>query len=148
MKRGAISRLLSNLFSRRKKDYVQIYLSRFETLEVLVLNELIGIDFKECYVSVDASVHIQYMNDRKSYEAFFDTVRAYINYLRGMNGMSLVNYDDRINFCVTLKQEIRFDMNTGEYYDKPIKKYNICIIVYYQSGKLEYVPFKETEENQ
>lgn len=146
MKQGKIARLLKRLFKLRTKDHVQVYLSRFETVDKFVRSNLIGIDFKDAYVSIDVSVHLLYMNDIRKYESFFDVLRAYINYHRGEYDIPMLEFDERINFCVSLRHEIRFDLEKEEFYEKPKIEYIPCVIGYYQSGNLTSAPYKPVKD--
>lgn len=146
MNKGKILHLLRSLFTRKKKDYVPVYLSRFETIEKYIKSRLIGIDVKECYVILDVSVHICYMNKDKEYSAFFDSIRAFINYYRGLFDIPMVEYNDRINFSVNFKREIRIDIEKEEFYDKPIEENIPWLIGYYQSGNIVYTTYNINEK--
>lgn len=146
MNKGKISHLFRSLFARKKKDYIPVYLSRFEAIEKYIKSRLIGIDVKDCYVILDISVHICYMNSDKEYSAFFDTIRAFINYYRGLLDIPMVEYEDRINFSVNFKREIRIDIENEEFYDNPVEENIPWLIGYYQSGKIVYIPYISDEK--
>lgn len=141
-----IKSLFKALFSKRKKDYVSVYLTRFEAIDKLIRAKLIGIDIKECFVELDVQEHIRHMNNRLNYAAYFDTIRGFINYHRGLLGLPVIGYEDRINFTVTLKHEKFWDMETGNIYDPPQIEYIPMVIGFYQSGNLTYIPYKERKE--
>ena len=139
MKKKDIIRIARRLLSGRKRnDYIPVYLKRFGTVEKLIDTELLAIDLEKRFVAVDTSLHLLYMNDIRKYSAFFDTVRAYMNYRLGLLGMSEVKYSDRIDFAVMLKQTSYIDADTGELYDTPKETYRPIIVGYYMNGKTDY----------
>lgn len=144
MGKSILKRLLHRLISKRKKaTAVPVYISRFNTIEKMISGNLIGIDLAENYVVLDISIHIRYMNDSKEYATFFDTLRAYINYKKGYLQMPMETPSDRINFAAVLKDEKRFDIDTGDFFDKPQEKIIPWIIGYYQNGILYYDVYED-----
>lgn len=139
-------RLIKALFSRKKKNAAAIYLSRFDTIDKMIREKMIGIDVKESYVALDLSVHLLYKDDDRKYTAFFDTIRAFINYHRGYMDLPMLYSEDRINFCVNFRREIRFDLENEEFYDEPRVEYIPWLIGFFQSGKVVYDVF-EQEKN-
>lgn len=140
-----IKRLIKALFRRRKKDYVSVYLTRFNAIDKLIQAKLVGIDIKDVFVELDVQEHIRHMYSPREYAAYFDTLRGFINYHRGLHGLSMISYQDRINFSVVLKREKYWDMETEQLYDPPVKEYIPMIVGYYQEGKLKYIPYKNEE---
>lgn len=138
-----IRKLIKALFTKKKKSAVGIYLSRFDTVDKLIRDKLIGIDVKECYVALDLSVHLLYKDDDRKYAAFFDTLRAYINFYRGYFQLPALEPGERINFCVNFRREIRFDLETEEFYDQPKVEYIPWLIGFCQSGHVVYDVFEE-----
>lgn len=132
------SRLVKALFSRKKENAAAVYLSRFDTIEKMISEKLIGIDVKEGYVAIDLSVHLLYKDDDRKYAAFFDSLRAFINYYRGYMDLPVLQYDERINFCVNFRREIRFDLEREEFYDKPKVEYIPFLVGFCQSDKVVY----------
>lgn len=145
MGRGKIKVLFRSLFKRKKKDYVPVYLSRFETIDKMIRCRLIGIDIKEAYAVIDVSVHLLYHDDDRKYAAFFETLRAFINYYRGNLDIPMLEYDERINFCVNFKHEIRFDLDREEFYEKPKEENIPWLVGFYQSGKVVYDVYEKKE---
>lgn len=131
------------LFRRRQRDYVPVYLSRFETIDKLIESGLLAIDLCRRYVCLDTSLHIQYMNSKEKYVRFFDNLRVYINYRLGMEGQSMLNPEDRLNFGVMLKQTILYNADTGEVYDIPKIEYHTLIVGINQNGMVEYDTYDE-----
>lgn len=136
-------RLIKALFSRKKKNAAAIYLSRFDTIDKMIREKLIGIDVKECYVAIDLSVHLLYKDDDRKYAAFFDTLRAFINYHRGYMDLPVLQPEERINFCVNFRREIRFDLENEEFYDEPRVEYIPWLVGFCQSGTVVYDVFEQ-----
>ena len=139
--------IIKQLFAKRKRSCVSVYLKRFNTIDVLIGDDRIGIDIVRSFVMLDTSIHLLYMNDDNKYNTFFDTVRAYINYHRGLLQIpQIVNPEDRIDFMVAQKLYLAFDLDKGEFYDKLQERAHALIVGYYQNGKVDYVPYKEKEK--
>lgn len=144
-----IKELAGRMFGKkRKKDFIPVYLKRFAPVEKLIETGLLAIDLKKRFVAVDTSLHLLYMNDIRKYSAFFDTVRAFMNYRLGLLGMPGVEYSDRIDFTVMLKQTAYIDADTGELYDPPKETYHPLVVGYYADGRTEYAPFDGKENKQ
>lgn len=145
-----IKRVVKQLFRKRKRSAVPIYLKRFETIQKLIDQDLLGFDFKQKLVVLDSSIHALYLNDDRKYAAFFDTLQAYMNAFRGALGIEeFIDKDDRINFMVVLKQYIGFDLETGDFFSPAKETVSTLLVGYYQDGKVDYAvyePPKETEE--
>lgn len=143
---GRNTRIIKQLFKRRSKSCIPVYLKRFETLDTLIGDDRIGIDIVRKIVVLDTSIHLLYMDDDEKYNAFFDTIRAYINYHRGrLQIKRMVEHEDRIDFMVVQKLYMAFDLDKGEFYDKPKEHAKTLIVGYYQNGKVEYAPYKKEE---
>ena len=138
---GQARKLIRELFDRivykKAKQDTGGYIGKFDTIEELVDDGLLAIDFKELFVSIDSNLHLLLCNEDKKYLVFFDTVLAYINfnrgYLCGRYGESLpfVNPDTaQINFIVIRDTE-----------SHPL------LIGWIKQGKLKYVPW-EDEKNE
>lgn len=139
-----VSRIIGRLFSRERGGCTQVYLKRFESIEKLVRNGLLAVDYGENLAVLDASVHLLYMNDDRGYAAFFDTLRAYINFRRGMAGIEeMTREEDRINFMVTIRRAQFVDDETGEYFSPPKESTEILLIGYFQNGKVDYAPYEK-----
>lgn len=139
-----ISRIARQLFRKRKPSYVPVYLERFASLDKLIADDRIAIDFKQKLVVLDTSMHLLYMDDDRKYAAFFDTIRAYINFSRGRIGIEeVVKHTDRINFMVMLKQYKEFNEETGDFYDPPQETAKTILVGYYQHGKVDYAVYEE-----
>ena len=120
---------------------------RFETLEKLISNDRIGIDFRQKLVVLDSSIHLLYLNDDQKYAAFFDTVQAYMNMCRGAIGIKeLITPEDKIDFSVVLKQYVVIDVKSGEFYDPPKESTKTLIVGYYQNKKVDYIQYQENQE--
>lgn len=145
--KGRIIRLIRQLFTQRTKDYVPVYLSRFETIEKLIAEDLLAIDLENRYVCIDASLHIQYMNNDRKYVAFFDNLRAYMNFHFGQMQKQMITPEDRINFGVMLKQTRMYDTDTGEFYDQAQVEYHTLIVGINQHNKVEYDVYKAASSN-
>ena len=139
-----VSRLIGRLFGRKRHGCTQVYLKRFESIEKLVRNGLLAVDYGENLAVLDTSVHLLYMNDDRAYAAFFDTLRAYINFHRGMAGMEeMTCSEDRINFMVTIRRSQLVDDETGEYFFPPKETMEILLVGYFQNGKVDYSPYEK-----
>lgn len=136
--KGRFSRLFGQLFARRKKDHIPVYLSRFETIDKLISSGLLAIDLESRYVCIDASLHIQYMDSKTKYAAFFNNLRAYMNFHYGLKQQPMIEPEERIDFGVMLKQTIMFDHETGDFYDPPHIQYHTLIVGANQYGTVEY----------
>lgn len=146
MKTGLVKKLLGRMVRKRLHDPIPVYLARFETVDKLVKAGSIAIDLENCYVALDVSVHICHMNSDARYAAFFDTLRAYINFHRGTLGLPMVEADERINFSVILRLEHRFDMETGEFFDTPRHTYQVWLVGYSQGRNVHYAAYEPAEE--
>lgn len=145
-KRKILKELFRRFFGKHRKDAVGAYLDRFETIEKLIADDRIAIDIVKCYVALDASVHRLYMNDDRKYLAFFDTLRAYINYSRGYQGIkTLLQPEDRIDFGVMYKLYKAFDLEKGEFYPRPKAEFKTLLVGYVQDGQIEYTVWKEVK---
>lgn len=143
---GNFTHIINQLFSKRNKSCIPVYLKRFETIDTLIGDDRIGIDIVRNLVVLDTSIHLLYMDDDNKYNAFFDTLRAYINYHRGrLQIRRMVEPEDRIDFMVVQKLYMAFDLEKGEFYDKPQESAQTLIVGYYQNGKVDYVPYKAEE---
>lgn len=142
MDKTIIKALAKRIFSRkREKDYIPVYLKRFASVDRLIETGMLAIDLDKKFVALDTSIHLLHMNDIRKYSAFFDTVRAYMNYRLGLLGMPGVKYSDRIDFTVMLKQTAYIDADTGELYDNPKETYHPLVIGYYTDGQTVYAPY-------
>lgn len=135
-----ITRLCKGIFRRRKsKSYVQVYLKRFETIDTLIAEDRIGIDLIRALVVLDVSVHLLYMEDDRKYNAFFDTLRAYINYHRGRLQVNrLLEPEDPISFYVVQKLYKAFDLDRGEFFDPPRQEVEKLAVGVYRNGEVSY----------
>ena len=147
MKTGLVKKLLGRMFRSRHHDPIPVYLSRFEPIDKLVKAGSIAIDLESCYVALDVSVHICHMNSDSRYAAFFDTLRAYINFHRGMLGLPMIQPEERVNFSVMLRLEHRFDMETGEFFDTPQHTNQVWLVGYSQSGSVHYAAYESPEKS-
>lgn len=139
-----IKRIIGQLFRKKKHSYIPVYLKRFDTLERLISDDRLGIDHQKKLVVLDSSVHVLYMEDDQAYNAFFDTVRAYINFSRGKVGVEEgVEYSDRINFLVMMKHYTAFDPATEEFFSPPKVEAKTVLVGYYEHGKVEYETYTE-----
>lgn len=145
--KGRMSRLFGQLFKRRHKDHIPVYLSRFETIDKLIAGGLLAIDLESRYVCIDASLHIQYMDSLKEYTAFFNNLRAYMNFHYGLKQKPMIEPEHRIDFGVMLRQTAMYDQDTGEFYDPPQTKYRTLIVGANQYGKVEYTTYTEPTSN-
>lgn len=132
--------LLKRLFRKRLKDAVPVYLKRFGTIDRMIDCGLIAIDLEKRLVMLDALIHLQY---EASYPAFFDTLRAYMNYKGGLAGLDKIGYDDRIDFTVMIRHSVFADENTGEVFDSRKEEYVPLLIGYCRNGKVDYAAYKE-----
>lgn len=135
-----ITRFLKGIFRRRqRKSYVQVYLKRFETIDTLIGDDRIGIDIVRSLVVLDVSVHLLYMEDDRKYNAFFDTLRAYINYHRGRLQIGkLLEPEDTISFYVVQKLYKVFDIDRGEFFDPPREEVEKLAVGIYRDGVVSY----------
>lgn len=136
------------VFRKRKKDYIPVYLKRFEAVDKLLEEGLMAVNLEQNFVAVDASVHMMYMNSQSKYNAFFDTVRAFINFKRGCLGMEMVKYNDRIDFAVMIRHTSYIDENTGELYDVPKENIHPVAVGFYMAGDTVYAPYKQNAEGE
>ena len=144
MGKNIINTLMRRMIHSRKKDFVPVYLKRFETVDRMIASDLIAIDLEKRFVALDASVHLLYMNDLKRYAAFFDTLRAFINYRRGLLGMKEVAYEERIDFTVMIRHSVMSDAATGEVFDPPRDTVQPLIVGFYAQGIVKYAPYEKT----
>lgn len=136
------------LFRKRKHPTVPVYLRRFASIEKMIKAKLLSVDYGENLVVLDTSVHLLYMGNERAYEAFFDTLRAFINFCRGVAGIEeMTELEDRINFMVVLKRSHLFNDETGEYFNPPEELTDILLIGYYQYGYIDYAPYIKENSN-
>ena len=141
------TKVLKQLFRKKKKTAVPVYLKRFETIQKLIDDDRIGIDFKQKLVVLDSSIHMLYKNDDRKYNSFFDTMRAFLNTYRGALGIKeLIELEDKIDFMVVLKEELFFDHESGEFFSPPKKTAKTLLVGYYQNGKVDYTDYEEPTE--
>ncbi len=142
-----LKHIFRRICSRKKVEPAATYLLRFECVDKLLDGGLMAIDLAQSFVMLDASIHIMYMNDDRSYAAFMDTIRAYINYHRGEIKLPMIAHEDRINFIVILKEVIRFDESTGEVFQTAKEIPHPLIVGFYQNGRIDYTAYKDSERN-
>ena len=147
-RKGRIRQIMGRLFKRRHKDYIPVYLSRFETIDKLIEGGLLAIDLESRYVCLDASLHIQNMNSDRKYTAFFDNIRAYMNFHLGLLRQPMIEPEDRLDFGVMLRQTIRYDAEAGEYFDPPRMKYHTLLVGANQNGRIAYEPYESKSPQQ
>lgn len=136
-----ITALLKGVFRRKqgRKSYVAVYLKRFETIDKLIADDRIGIDPIRALVVLDASIHLLYMDDDRKYNAFFDTIRAYINYKRGLLQVNrLLEPEAPLSFYVVQKIYKLFDIERGEFYDPPHEDVEKLLVGAHWNGKMIY----------
>lgn len=135
--------IAKSLFRKREKKQISTYLTRFESIDKLLECELMAIDLHAKLVMLDASLHVMHMENDRQYAAFFDTLRAYMNYQLGLLQMKMIEYEDKINFIVIIKELIRYDETTGEVFN-PAKENPIPLIVgFYQNGCIDYAVYED-----
>ena len=141
-----LKRITRQIFCKKHRPYVQTYLNRFATLEKLIADGRIGIDVKQKLVVLDSSIHLLYMEDDQKYNAFFDTIRAYMNYRRGaIEIKEIIKPEDRINFTVVMKHYTAFDESIGEFFDPPKETADTILVGYYKNGRVEYATYEKNE---
>lgn len=139
--------LAKQLFRKKERSAIPIYTKRFETLEKLIADDRIGIDFEQKLVVLDVSIHVLYIGKDREYAAFFDTVQAYMNMCRGALGIrELIESNDRINFMVVMKKYQSFNMETAEFFDPAKETTKTLLVGYYQNEKVEYCVYEEDKK--
>lgn len=133
-----------------------VYLRFIPTIEKLIKVGWLIIDLREIHVSIDYKLHLIFLDDDKKYLAFFDKIRAYMNYKRGLLQVKkLIEPDDRINFLVFRSNEVYkidgkevsleelFDAESFENISSDTKVKTL-LVGYATSEKIDYTPFKDT----
>lgn len=106
-----------------KKKYdnqVGKFLNAIHAIETLVQKDLLYIDYRKPYVALSLRLHLAYIDDEIKlmkwkyrllkklglverdvrYKSFLQTVLAYINYRRGVEGMSEYSSKQKLDFLV------------------------------------------------
>ena len=106
-----------------KKKYdnqVGKFLNAIHAIETLVQKDLLYIDYRKPYVALSLRLHLAYIDDEIKlmkwkyrllkklglverdvrYKSFLQTVLAYINYRRGVEGMSEYSPKQKLDFLV------------------------------------------------
>lgn len=142
-----VGQLFNRVLHRPKKSAVPVYLKRFRSIDALIEAGMLSIDLRELRVAIDVSVHMLYMDDDRKYAAFFENLRAYINFRRGFLSLEFVEADRPVCFAVTIREEIRYDLEKGEFHERPVQKYHVILNGVNVSGKVDYQPSDTSEEN-
>ena len=94
--------------------------SVLSTIQALIDNDLLYIDYKKPYVCLSYQLHVSYVDDQVKlnsfryrvlrrvgliepdarYIAFLDNILLYINFLRGLHRLPLFDYEEPLNFMV------------------------------------------------
>lgn len=143
MRKGIVG-LMKQIFAPRHREIIPVYLSRFESVDKMITSGLVSMDFLNKYITLDAVVHINYMNKPKEYANFFDTLRSYMNFHLGLLQKPFLAPEYPIKFAVVMKEIIRIDCETGELYDPAKEKYHVLLLGTNASGcvKTEVAPLK------
>ena len=135
------------------------YLRYIPTIEKLIEIGWLNVDLREIHVSVDYRLHMTFMDEDRKYLAFFDKIRAYMNYKRGfLQVKKLIEPEDRINFLVFRKSEIHTlngkevplpDLFDAEAEDEigTKEKIETLLVGFATATELEYVPFEKAEDD-
>ena len=137
-------RTLKALVLNRRKDKVGKYIAGIGTIRTLIEKDLLFVDVKKPYVSLSLRLHLAYIDDEGKYRllqkmglvkrdmryvAFMESVLAFINYYRGLEGLPMHDVAKRLDFMV---------MNMES--TKPL------LVGYYQNGAVDYVSYSEVVE--
>lgn len=142
-------RTLKALVLNRRKDKVGKYIAGIGTIRTLIEKDLLFVDVKKPYVSLSLRLHLAYIDDEAKlatwkyrllqkiglvkrdmrYVAFMESVLAFINYYRGLEGLPMHDVATRLDFMV---------MNMES--TKPM------LVGYYQKGAVDYVSYSEVVE--
>lgn len=142
-------RTLKALVLNRRKDKVGKYIAGIGTIRTLIEKDLLFVDVKKPYVSLSLRLHLSYIDDEAKlatwkyrllqkmglvkrdmrYVAFMESVLAFINYYRGLEGLPMHDVAKRLDFMV---------MNMES--TKPL------LVGYYQNGAVDYVSYSEVAE--
>lgn len=102
-----LKELLNRAIGKKQKTTTEEYAKRFEAIETLIDHDLLAVDFKDIFVTMDVKIHLLFSGDDRKYLAFFDSMLAYINMNRGLlSGMTDEKYpfinpkDAQVNFLV------------------------------------------------
>lgn len=142
-------RTLKALVLNRRKDKVGKYIAGIGTIRTLIEKDLLFVDVKKPYVSLSLRLHLAYIDDEAKlatwkyrllqkmglvkrdmrYVAFMESVLAFINYYRGLEGLPMHDVAKRLDFMV---------MN--------MESTSPLLVGYYQNGAVDYVSYSEVVE--
>lgn len=134
-----LSAIAKGIMHPVRKPAMERTTANIETINKLIVSDLLALNPVRPYVVISAKLHMLYMQDDRKYANFFYNVLSYINVQRGLMKIEKpVLPEDRLDFSV-VQTTTQYVSEEGESWeDMPKDKIKTLLVGIYQNGVVDY----------